>query len=109
MLVKGSKTLRSRAKGTQTVRDVTVIGTILYANMAAAARAVADVATSNPGTVVVGGKEMELRYLGTKAIEAVYKGAVLIWEAVSSCFGSGFWINGRPWTNTDAWSNGTNN
>lgn len=55
------------------------------------------------------GKELSARYLGTKAIEAVYKGAVLIWQAISSCFGSGFWINDRPWTNTDAWSNGTNN
>ena len=103
MLVKGSKTLRSRAKGAQAVRDVTVIGTILYANMAAAVRAVTDVATSNPGTIVVGGKEMELRYLGTKAIEAVYKGAVLIWQAVSSCFGAGYWDNEKGWRAADGW------
>ncbi len=50
-------------------------------------------------------KEMSARYLGARAIEAVYKGAVLVWEAISSCFGSGYWINNRPWSNTDGWRN----
>lgn len=51
------------------------------------------------------GKELTARYIGSKAIEAVYKGAVLVWEAVSSCFGSGMWINNRPWSNLDGWRN----
>lgn len=51
------------------------------------------------------GKELSARYIGTLAIGAVYRGAVLIWEAVSSCFGSGMWINTRPWSNTDGWRN----
>ena len=29
----------------------------------------------------------------------------LIWEAIRSCFGSGFWIKDRPWINDDAWKN----
>lgn len=29
----------------------------------------------------------------------------LIWEAIRSCFGSGFWINNRPWINNSAWKN----
>lgn len=29
----------------------------------------------------------------------------LIWEAIRSCFGSGWWINNRPWINNNAWKN----
>ena len=36
-----------------------------------------------------GGIEMSARYYGLKAVTAVYKGAKLVWEAISSCFGSG--------------------
>ena len=43
------------------------------------------------------------RYYGTKAITAVYKGAKLVWEAVSSCFGSGVWISCKGWSDTDGW------
>ncbi len=108
MLVKGKQSLRSRTKGAQTVRDASVIATLLYANLVSAFRSARAVVSNDgePGTIVIGGREMELRYLGVKAIEAVYKGAVLIWEAVSSCFGSGMWINTRPWSNDDAWNNG---
>lgn len=48
---------------------------------------------------------MQARYYGSKAVSAVYYGAKLVWEAISSCFGSGYWINNRPWSNTDAWRN----
>lgn len=51
------------------------------------------------------GKELSSIYFGTKAISAVYYGAKLVWEAISSCFGSGYWINNRPWSNTDLWRN----
>lgn len=50
--------------------------------------------------------EMTARYYGSQAISAVYHGAKLVWEAISSCFGSGYWINDRPWSNDDAWNNG---
>ena len=36
----------------------------------------------------------------------VYYGARLVWEAVRSCFGKGYWINDKPWVNTDGWNNG---
>ena len=29
----------------------------------------------------------------------------LIWEAIQSCFGSGWWIINRPWINKNAWKN----
>lgn len=48
---------------------------------------------------------MEARYYGRRAISAVYYGARLVWEAITSCFGSGYWINERQWSNTDAWLN----
>lgn len=43
------------------------------------------------------------RYYGTKVITAVYKGAKLVWEAVSSCFGSGVWTSWKGWSDTDGW------
>lgn len=51
------------------------------------------------------GIELTARYYGTKVISAVYKGSVLIWEAVNSCFGSGFWIREKAWSSTDGWRN----
>lgn len=52
------------------------------------------------------GKELSALYIGSRAIAAVYYGAKVVWEAVASCFGSGMWINDRPWNNADGWSNG---
>lgn len=46
---------------------------------------------------------------GVKTIAAVYRkvgGAVkLLWEIINSCFGSGYWVNNKPWKNTDSWKN----
>ncbi len=44
-------------------------------------------------------------YHGSRAIAAVYKGLELVWTAVRSCFGKGYWINDKPWVDTDAWRN----
>lgn len=30
---------------------------------------------------------------------------MLIWEAIRSCFGSGWWITKRPWINNNGWKN----
>lgn len=49
--------------------------------------------------------ELSARYYGTKVISAVYLGSRLIWEAVNSCFGSGFWIKEKAWSNIDSWRN----
>lgn len=61
----------------------------------------------------VGRKEIsrvELDDNGTKrVIDRIYaevNGKLkLIWEAIKSCFGSGFWISNRPWINNNAWRN----
>lgn len=50
-----------------------------------------------------GNLEMAARYYGGKVVIAVYKGARLVWEAVSSCFGKGCWIEGKPWVDSDPW------
>ena len=50
-------------------------------------------------------KELQALYKGNKAILYVYKGARLVWQAISSCFGAGFWRNDYPWKNDDCWKN----
>ncbi len=50
-----------------------------------------------------GSIEMSARYFGSQAIMAVYKGAKLVWEAITSCFGSGMWLNERAWKDSDGW------
>lgn len=29
----------------------------------------------------------------------------MVWQAIRSCFGRGFWNNIKPWSNTDGWRN----
>lgn len=53
--------------------------------------------------ICLNGKELTARYIGSKAVSAVYYGAKLIWEAISSCFGSGAWDGSKPWSGKDAW------
>ena len=55
--------------------------------------------------IVHDNKETTAIYIGTRAIQIVYRGARLIWQAVRSCFGSGWWVNGNQWSNTDGWKN----
>lgn len=50
-------------------------------------------------------KEITSIYRGNRTISAIYQGAKLVWEAVRSCFGKGFWTNEKPWNNQDAWDN----
>lgn len=44
-------------------------------------------------------------YHNNRAIAAVYKGFDLVWSAIRSCFGKGYWINDQPWVDNDAWKN----
>lgn len=52
------------------------------------------------------GNELVLRRKGNMVVQAVYKGLRLVWQAVRSCFGSGCWVNDKPWLNDEGWSNG---
>lgn len=40
-----------------------------------------------------------------KIITAIASGASLMWQAVKSCFGAGFWNNEKPWMNDEGWRN----
>lgn len=53
-----------------------------------------------------GNREIVAVSLGRRAIAAVWRGARLVWEAVSSCFGRGYWKGDEPWNGADAWRGG---
>lgn len=44
-----------------------------------------------------------------KSIGAIYKGSQLVWitvyAAIRSCFGSGTWLQDKPWLDNDSWKN----
>lgn len=40
-----------------------------------------------------------------RTISYVYYGANLVWQAVKSAFGLGFWVNEKPWANDEGWRN----
>jgi len=42
---------------------------------------------------------------GPKVVAAVYQGLKLLWQYIKSCFGRGYWINDKMWSNSDAWAN----
>ena len=44
-------------------------------------------------------------FKGEVPITAIYKGDRLVWQTIRSCFGSGMWLNDRPWSNIDGWKN----
>lgn len=50
-----------------------------------------------------GNKEITAVSLGRRTVTAVYRGARLVWEAVNSCFGRGYWQSARPWRGADGW------
>lgn len=44
-------------------------------------------------------------FYGNKIITKVYKGTILVWQLIKSCFGAGYWIGHNPWKGTDSWKN----
>lgn len=51
-------------------------------------------------------KDLVARYMGRRAVTAVYYGKKLVWQNVRSCFGNGYWQDTKPWKNDEAWKNG---
>ena len=51
----------------------------------------------------------QVSQLTEQSIGAIYKGSQLIWvtvyNAIKSCFGSGTWIQDKPWLDNDFWKN----
>ena len=40
-----------------------------------------------------------------KTLKAVYYGANIVWQAIRSCFGAGYWVNDKVWINEENWKN----
>ena len=55
--------------------------------------------------IIRNGKEIIEIYKKRNSIIEVYHGKRLVWQIARSCFGSGYWINEKPWFNTDVWKN----
>lgn len=51
----------------------------------------------------INGKSVSAVHFGGKTISTIRKGAILVWQAVRSCFGAGFWRGDKPWIGSDAW------
>ena len=49
------------------------------------------------------GNEIKIMRAYGKMIQAVYAGTKLVWQAIRSCFGAGYWRGDRPWIGEDAW------
>lgn len=51
----------------------------------------------------------QIQWLVQKDIGAIYKGSQLVWvtvyNAIKSCYGSGTWIQDKPWLDNDFWKN----
>lgn len=55
--------------------------------------------------IFIGGKEITAINAYGKAVTAIYAGTRLVWQAIRSCFGSGWWVNEKPWLNEEGWKN----
>lgn len=53
--------------------------------------------------IYLGTKEITAFFLGRLPISAIYKGSQLLWQAVRSCFGAGYWVEDKPWLDDEAW------
>lgn len=56
-------------------------------------------------SIYTNNKEFTALYYGTRIIKVVFKGTQIIWQAIKSCFGAGYWNTEYPWDNDDAWKN----
>lgn len=52
------------------------------------------------------GKEIGSVFRISKSIAVVYHVGKVVWQAIRSCFGRGYWVNDVPWSNDEAWNNG---
>jgi hypothetical protein len=55
--------------------------------------------------IEINGKSIGERYYGRIPIIETYRGKLLVWQAIRSCFGNGYWINEFPWDNSEGWEN----
>jgi hypothetical protein len=43
--------------------------------------------------------------IGKDVVFVMWLGAVKIYNSIRSCFGTGRWIQNKPWTSKDIWRN----
>lgn len=55
--------------------------------------------------ILKNGREIKEYYYGKIPLIEMYRGKHLIWQAIHSCFGNGYWIPSKPWVNEDVWKN----
>ena len=55
--------------------------------------------------ILINGKEIIEINRDKKSCIEVYQGKRLLWQLINSCFGNGYWVNEKPWINTDVWRN----
>ena len=55
--------------------------------------------------IFIAGKEITAVNAYGRAIPAIYAGTRLVWPAIRSRFGSGWWVNEKPWLNEEGWKN----
>lgn len=53
----------------------------------------------------INNKKISSIFKDNHIITMVYQGTKLIWQAIKSCFGLGYWVNNKEWSNLDAWKN----
>ena len=46
-----------------------------------------------------------LKHSVTEIYHITEEGARLVWTAIKSCFGAGYWVNEKPWLNSEGWKN----
>ena len=56
-------------------------------------------------SIYIKNKEVTQIFCNNKPIMVLYRGATVIWEAINSCFGRGYWIDTKGWVNKDGWRN----
>lgn len=48
-------------------------------------------------------KDIVAIYYGSQPISKIYHGTQLVWQAIRSCFGAGYWRGDKPWNNEESW------
>lgn len=49
--------------------------------------------------------ELSSEILNFVRTTAIYKGTVIVWQAIRSCFGAGFWAPEKSWLGEETWKN----
>jgi hypothetical protein len=55
--------------------------------------------------ITINGHDITDILVGRTGLTKVCRGVRLVWQKLRSCFGTGVWLNDRPWLNEDVWKN----